>query len=110
MKHYFRVVEKDEKYRFTLIPGTNIHMAMGYSPWYNTREECVNACKEFKQTVKTQPVSSFARIKTVDPECVSYEFFDADGNVIFSNTYKNSANAKNSMRLIIQYARNSQIM
>ena len=109
MKHYFRVVEKEDKYQFVLIPGTNIHMAMGFSALYDSEEECILACKEFKNMVKTQPVNSFARINTIRPDCISYEFFDADGKILFSNTYKNTANAKNTMRLILQYI-NSQIM
>ena len=109
MKHYFRIVEKESKYQFVLIPGTNIHLAMGYSALYDSEKECIEACKHFKEIVKSNPLSSFSRINTTGPDCVSYEFLDTDGSIIFSNTYKNAANAKNSMRLIIQYI-NSQIM
>lgn len=109
MKHYFRVVEKDDQYQFILIPETNIHIAMGYSCLYNTAEECAAGCKKFKEMVKTQPVGTVARIRKINPDCVSYEFFNDKGEVVFSNTYTNNANATNSMRLVIQYI-NSQIM
>lgn len=108
MKHYFRIIEKENQYQFVLVPGNNLTMPMGYSALYDSESDCRQACLDFKEMVKTQPVSTCSRLN-IQGSDARYEFYDKDDKVLFSNTYKTKINANNSMRLIIQYI-NSQIM
>ena len=84
MKHYFRIIEKEDQYQFVLVPYTNLTLPMGYSNLYPDEEECRKACLDFKEMVKTKPAASCARIRAQGSTRVSYEFYDQDGNTILA--------------------------
>lgn len=99
----YKVVQKNNIWKFLLIPSNNKNQPVGWSKEFASRCECVNGVESFRKLVISNNIctldSSFLRL--VYGEKGAYVEYCIDGKMLFRSREYFSPSHKNSCKKIV---------
>ena len=86
----YRIIQEDKQYYFILLPQNNSNQEVGYSPKYNSKEECIKAVATFRKIVIDNEIDSIDSplIEIVKTDKGIYFRYKYNDKIVFqSRTY-----------------------